>query len=36
VQGTPLLILMFLAYFGLSIMGLSLPAIVAAGISMTI
>ena len=36
VQGTPLLILMFLAYFGLSIMGLSLPAIVAAGLSMTI
>ena len=36
VQGTPLLILMFLSYFGLSIMGLSLPAIVAAGISMTI
>ena len=36
VQGTPLLILMFLSYFGLSIMGLSLPALVAAGISMTI
>ncbi|UUZ78103.1 amino acid ABC transporter permease [Polaromonas sp. P1(28)-13] len=36
VQGTPLLILMFLSYFGLSIMGLSLPAIVAAGLSMTI
>ena len=36
VQGTPLLILMFLAYFGLSIAGLSLPALVAAGISMTI
>lgn len=36
VQGTPLLILMFLAYFGLSIVGLSLPALVAAGISMTI
>ena len=36
VQGTPLLILMFLAYFGLSIVGLTLPALVAAGISMTI
>ena len=36
VQGTPLLILMFLAYFGLSILGFSLPALVAAGISMTI
>ncbi|WP_076997684.1 amino acid ABC transporter permease [Variovorax sp. KK3] len=36
VQGTPLLILMFLAYFGLSIIGLSLPALVAAGVSMTI
>jgi polar amino acid transport system permease protein len=36
VQGTPLLILMFLAYFGLSILGFSLPAIVAAGLSMTI
>jgi len=36
VQGTPLLILMFLAYFGLSIVGLSLPALVAAGISMTV
>ena len=36
VQGTPLLILMFLAYFGLSIVGLSLPALVAAGLSMTV
>ena len=36
IQGTPLLILMFIAYFGLSIVGLTLPAIVAAGISMTI
>ena len=36
VQGTPLLILMFLAYFGLSIAGFNLPAIVAAGLSMTI
>lgn len=36
VQGTPLLILMFLSYFGLSIFGFSLPGIVAAGLSMTI
>ncbi len=36
VQGTPLLILMFLAYFGLSIVGLTLPALVAAGLAMTI
>lgn len=36
IQGTPLLILMFLAYFGLSILGLSLPAIVAAGLAMTV
>jgi polar amino acid transport system permease protein len=36
VQGTPLLILMFLAYFGLSIAGLTLPALVAAGLAMTI
>ena len=36
VQGTPLLILMFLSYFGLSIAGLTLPALVAAGLSMTI
>jgi polar amino acid transport system permease protein len=36
VQGTPLLILMFLAYFGLSIFGFSLPGMVAAGLSMTI
>lgn len=36
VQGTPLLILMFLSYFGLSIMGLTLSPIVAAGLSMTI
>jgi len=36
IQGTPLLILMFLTYFGLSILGLTLPAIVAAGLSMTV
>lgn len=36
VQGTPLLILMFLAYFGLSILGFNLLALVAAGLSMTV
>jgi len=36
VQGTPLLIVMFLCYFGLAMLGLNLPAIVAAGLSMTI
>ncbi len=36
VQGTPLLIVMFLCYFGLAMMGFNLPAIVAAGLSMTI
>lgn len=36
IQGTPLLILMFLSYFGLSIMGFTLPALVAASISMII
>lgn len=36
IQGTPLLILMFLTYFGLSILGLTLPAIIAAGLSMTV
>ena len=36
IQGTPLLVVMFLAYFSLSMLGFNLPAIVAAGISMTI
>jgi polar amino acid transport system permease protein len=36
IQGTPLLILMFMSYFGLSIMGLTVPALVAASISMVI
>ncbi|OCC03624.1 amino acid ABC transporter permease [Labrys sp. WJW] len=37
VQGTPLLILLFLIYFGLAIFGLDqLPALVAAGIGLTI
>jgi polar amino acid transport system permease protein len=35
-QGTPLLIVMFLAYFGLSVMGFNLPAIVAASLSITV
>ncbi len=36
VQGIPLLILMFMTYFGLSIAGWTLSALVAAGIAMTI
>ncbi len=36
IQGTPLLVILFLSYFGLSIMGLTLPPLVAAGLSMTI
>ncbi|MBU4610263.1 amino acid ABC transporter permease [Achromobacter sp. GG226] len=36
VQGTPLLVLLFLSYFGLSIFGFSLPGIAAASISMII
>lgn len=36
IQGTPLLIVMFLAYFGLSTMGFNLPAIVAASLSITV
>ena len=37
VQGTPLLVVMFLAYFGLTIIGFGqLPAILAAGLSMTV
>ncbi|MET0311925.1 MAG: amino acid ABC transporter permease [Burkholderiaceae bacterium] len=36
VQGTPLLILMFLSYFGLGILGFNVPALVAAGLAMTI
>ena len=36
-QGTPLLILMFLGYFGFSMLGFQrLPAIVAAGVAMTL
>jgi polar amino acid transport system permease protein len=36
VQGTPLLVLMFLAYFGLSAIGLKLSPLMAAGVSLTI
>jgi polar amino acid transport system permease protein len=36
VQGTPLLILLFLSYFGLSILGYRLSPIVAAGLSLTL
>ena len=36
-QGTPLMILMFLGFFGFSLMGFhQLPAIVAAGVAMTL
>lgn len=34
IQGIPLPIIMFLAYFGISIAGFNLPALVAAGIAM--
>jgi polar amino acid transport system permease protein len=36
VQGTPLLIVLFLSYFGLSILGLKLDPLVAAGASLTL
>lgn len=36
VQGIPLPVLMFLSYFGLSITGVNVPALVAAGVSMTL
>lgn len=36
VQGTPLLILMFLAYFGLGIAGINVPPLVAVGLAMTV
>lgn len=36
IQGTPLLVLLFVAYFGLSIAGLKLTSLAAAGISMII
>ncbi|MES2534257.1 MAG: amino acid ABC transporter permease [Pseudomonadota bacterium] len=34
-QGTPLLMQIFLAYFGLSLLGVNLPPLVAAGIALT-
>lgn len=36
VQGTPLLVVLFLSYYGLSIMGFNIEAIVAAGLSLTV
>jgi polar amino acid transport system permease protein len=36
IQGTPLLVIMFLAYFGLSAIGLRITPIAAAGASLTI
>ncbi|MGH8790119.1 MAG: amino acid ABC transporter permease [Cupriavidus necator] len=36
VQGTPLLVLLFLSYFGLSIAGLNMPPLLAATLSLTI
>ncbi len=36
IQGTPLLIVLFLSYFGLGIVGLKLDPLVAAGLSLTI
>lgn len=35
VQGVPLPVIMFVVYFGLSVTGFDLPALVAAGIAMT-
>ena len=36
IQGTPLLIILFLAYYGIAILGLKLVPIVAAGLALTI
>lgn len=36
VQGTPVLMLLFLSYYGLSLFGFDLPPMVAASVSMTI
>jgi polar amino acid transport system permease protein len=36
IQGIPLLILLFIVYFGLSVYGYSLPSLVAAGLAMMI
>ena len=36
IQGIPLLILLFIVYFGLSVYGFALPALVAAGLAMMV
>ena len=36
VQGTPLLILLFLIYFGLGVFGISVPALMAAGLALMV
>ena len=36
IQGTPLLVVLFVCYFGLSILGLSLPGLVAASLAMVV
>jgi polar amino acid transport system permease protein len=36
IQGTPLLILLFLTYFGLGILGYKMPPLVAAGVALTL
>jgi polar amino acid transport system permease protein len=36
IQGTPVLMLLFLSYYGLSLAGLELPPLVAAGLSMSL
>ena len=36
IQGTPLLVVLFVCYFGISILGFSLPGIVAAGLAMVV
>lgn len=36
IQGSPVLMILFLSYYGLSLMGFQLPALVAASISMSV
>ena len=36
VQGTPLLVLLFLSFFGISIMGVNVPPLLAAALSLTL
>ncbi|MEO8714707.1 MAG: ABC transporter permease subunit, partial [Acetobacteraceae bacterium] len=36
VQGTPLLMQMFLIYFGLALFGVEIPALIAAGVAFTV